>query len=90
MMTNTATSDIEDQIKDILIGELYVESSKDQIGPDDSLREALGIDSLGFVELKEQIEKRFKVGISEEDFTPENFATISTLKALIGKHRAPA
>ena len=90
MMTKTATSDVEDQIKDILIGELYVESSKDQIGPDDSLREALGIDSLGFVELKEQIEKKFKVGISEEDFTPENFATIATLKALIGKHRAPA
>ncbi len=90
MMTNTATSDVEDQIKDILIGELYVESSKDQIGPDDSLREALGIDSLGFIELKEQIEKKFRVGIPEEDFTPENFATIATLKALIGRHRAPA
>lgn len=90
MMTNTATNDVEDQIKDILIGELYVESSKEQIGLDDSLREALGLDSLGFIELKEQIEKKFKVGIPEEDFTPENFATIATLKALIGRHSAPA
>jgi acyl carrier protein len=78
-------SSIEDCLKDILIKDLFVELEKDGILPTHYFRRDLGVDSLGFVELKEQIEKRFGIVISEEDFTPENFATISSLTSLINR-----
>ncbi len=79
------SSSIEDGLRDILIAELFVEVAKDGILPTHSLRHDLGLDSVGFVELRDQVEKRFSVVISEEDFTPENFSTISALAGLIGR-----
>jgi acyl carrier protein len=79
-------STIEDSLKDILIENLFVEFAKDRILPTYSLRQDLGIDSLGFVELKEQVEKRFGIAISDDDFTPEHFATISSLTNLIDRY----
>ena len=78
-------SSIEDCLRDILIEDLFVEFDKDMILPTYSLRQDLGIDSLGFVELREQVEKRFSIIISDDDFTPENFATISSLTSLIDR-----
>jgi len=81
--------DTEERLKTILVEDLYVEVPKGSIKSDDSLRDALGIDSLGFVELKEQIELKFAVVIADEEFTPENFSTIGSLRALIeGGERA--
>ena len=79
-------SSIEDCVRDILIEDLFVEFEKDKILPTYSFRQDLGIDSLGFVELREQVEKRFSIVISDDDFTPENFATISSLTSLIDQH----
>ena len=78
-------SSIEDCVRDILIEDLFVEFEKDKILPTYSFRQDLGIDSLGFVELREQVEKRFSIAISDEDFTPENFSTISSLTSLIDR-----
>lgn len=78
-------SSIEDCLRDILIEDLFVELPKDKILSTYSFRQDLGIDSLGFVELREQAEKRFRIVISDEDFTPENFATISSLTSLIDR-----
>ncbi|MBR1031496.1 acyl carrier protein [Bradyrhizobium liaoningense] len=76
----------EDRLKDILIEDLFIELAKDRILPTASLRQDLGVDSLGFVELKDQVEKRFNIVISEDEFTPENFSTISSLAGLIDRH----
>jgi acyl carrier protein len=77
---------IENCLRDILIENLFVEFDRERILPTYSLRQDLGIDSLGFVELKTQVEKRFSILISEDDFTPENFATISSLTSLINRY----
>ena len=79
-------SSIEDCLRDILIEHLFVEFEKDKILPTDSLRQNLGLDSLGFIELKDQVEKQFGIAIAEDEFTPENFSTISSLTGLIGRH----
>ena len=79
---------VEDCLREILIENLFVEVERDRILPTNSLRRDLGIDSVGFVELREQIEKRFSIKVSDDDFTPENFATISTLTSLIDQRRA--
>ena len=78
-------STIDDCVRDILIEDLFVELEKDKILPLHHFRRDLGIDSLGFVELREQVEKRFGITISDDDFTPENFATISSLISLINR-----
>lgn len=78
-------NNIEDSLKEILIEDLFVEFEKDRILPTYSFRQDLGIDSLGFVELREQVEKRFSIVISDDEFTPENFATITSLTTLINR-----
>ena len=78
-------SSIEDCVRDILIEDLFVEFEKEKILSTYSLRQDLGIDSLGFVELREQVEKRFSIVISDDDFTPENFSTLSSLTSLINR-----
>lgn len=78
---------IEDCLKQILIENLFIEVERDRILPTCSLRRDLGIDSLGFVELREQVEKRFSITVSDDDFTPENFATLSSLTRFIDRRR---
>ncbi len=82
-------SDIEECLKDILHEDLFVEIDRDRILSTDSLRQDIGIDSLGFVELKTQVESRFGIAISDDDFTPENFSTLSSLAGLIERQRRP-
>jgi acyl carrier protein len=79
------TNSIEDFLRGVLVEHLFVELERDKILSTHSLRHDLGLDSVGFVELRTQVEKRFSVAISEDDFTPENFSTISSLKGLIDR-----
>lgn len=74
---------IEDTIKLILVNELFVELSADEIGLDDGLRDQVGLDSLGFSELRAQCEVSFGVSIADEHFVPKHFTSIRTLTALI-------
>jgi acyl carrier protein len=79
---------IEDRLRDILIEELFLELEKGKILTSYSLRDDLGLDSLGFVQLRSEVEQRFRIAISDDDFTPANFATISSLAELITRRSA--
>ncbi|MFD0890057.1 acyl carrier protein [Streptosporangium algeriense] len=79
--------DVETEIRRILVAELFAQVPESLIGPDDSLRDVIGLDSLGFLELRVQCENRFGVTIGEEDFTPGNFATVGRLSALVRRLR---
>jgi acyl carrier protein len=74
-----------DTIKNILVEELFVEVPLGQMRIDDSLRDVFGLDSVGFVELRVQVEDRFGVTVPDEDFTPETFATIGDLVELLNR-----
>jgi acyl carrier protein len=76
-------NDIERAIGSILVTDLFVEVPEDRITPDDRLRGDLGLDSLGFVELRVQCENTFGITISDDDFTPENFTSIRTVADLV-------
>ncbi len=80
------SSSIENHLKDILIKDLYIEHEKNKILPTHSFRNDLGVDSIGFVELKSQVEKQFSIVIHDDDFTPDNFSTISSLTELINSY----
>jgi acyl carrier protein len=80
--------DIESTIKTILIDDLFVNIPRAEISLDDGLRDRLGLDSLGFSELRAQCERAFGVKISNEEYNPKNFASIRALTRLISELRA--
>jgi acyl carrier protein len=75
-------------LRRIIVNDLFVEIAEDQIGLDDGLRTIVGLDSIGFVELRVQCEQRFNVQISDDDYTPENFTSIRKLANLIDRLQA--
>jgi acyl carrier protein len=74
---------IKESIKDILVTDIFVEIPIPDMDEDDNLREVFGLDSIGFVELRVQCEERFGVVIGDDDFIPDNFASIRTVAALV-------
>ncbi len=77
--------DVITTLRQIIVNELFVEIPEDQIGLDDGLRTIVGLDSVGFVELRVQCERRFNVQINDDDYTPENFTSIRQLANLIDR-----
>jgi acyl carrier protein len=75
-------------LKQIIVDDLFVEIAPEQIGLDDGLRTVVGLDSIGFVELRVLCERKFNVQIGDEDYTPENFTSVRRLGALIEKLQA--
>ena len=69
----------------MIVSDLYVEIAEDDIGLDDGLRTVVGLDSVGFVEMRVLCEQRFNVEISDNDYTPENFTSIRLLANLIDR-----
>ena len=74
-------------LRRMLVNDLYVELPADEIGIDDGLRTVVGLDSVGFVELRVLCEQRFNVEISDEDYTPENFTSVRRVATLIERLR---
>jgi len=81
-------------IRRMLVNDLFVELSEEQIGLDDGLQTVVGLDSIGFSELRILCERKFDVQISDDDYTPENFSSVRRITTLIerlrGGARAPA
>jgi len=81
----TAIATTLDTVRAILVNDIFVEIPAEQISPDDWLRDALGLDSVSFVELRVQCETAFGIEITEEDFAPENFGTVRQVVALVDR-----
>ena len=80
--------DVIKALRKMIVNDLFVEIAEDQIGLDDGLRTVIGLDSVGFVELRVLCEQRFNVEINEDDYTPENFTSIRLLADLIDRLQA--
>lgn len=77
--------DVTNTLKTILVDELFVDVPRSEIGLDDGLRDKLGLDSLGFSELRAQCEFILGIKIADEDFVPENFTSLRTLMSLLDR-----
>ena len=75
-------------LRRILVSDLFVDLPEEQIGPDDGLQSVVGLDSVAFLELRVLCEQRFKVQISDADFSPENFRSLGRLAALLTRLQA--
>jgi acyl carrier protein len=72
-------------LRRIIVNDLFVEIAEEQIGLDDGLRTVIGLDSVGFVELRVICEQKFNIEINDEDYIPENFTSIRLLANLIDR-----
>ncbi|MFD4574810.1 acyl carrier protein [Streptomyces sp. NPDC058417] len=81
---------LEATLKEILVEDLFLDLPADRIGDDDGLQDVLGLDSLGFVELRAQCEGRFGVKITDAEFTPLHFHSVRTVADLVRALRAGA
>ncbi len=70
-------------LRKMIVNDLFVEIAENDIGLDDGLRTVVGLDSVGFVELRVLCEQKFNIQISDDDYTPENFTSVRLLANLI-------
>jgi len=77
--------DVIAALRRIIVQDLFVEMQPEDIGLDDGLRTVVGLDSVGFVELRVLCERKFGVQILDEDYTPENFSSIRRIANLIDR-----
>ncbi len=80
--------DLVASLRKMIVNDLYVEIAENDIGLDDGLRTVVGLDSVGFVELRALCEQRFNVQINDNDYTPENFSSVRLLANLIERLQA--
>ncbi|NKI73434.1 acyl carrier protein [Dickeya sp. CFBP 2040] len=74
---------IENTIIEILIDDLFISIPRSEIEVNINMRDGLGLDSLGFSELRARCEYAFNIKIEDEYFTPQHFDSITTLTNLI-------
>lgn len=72
-------------IRDFFSNELLQGTGETVISDDDQLIESGIIDSLGIMTTLSFLEEKFSLQLASEDLVPENFATISTIAALIDR-----
>jgi acyl carrier protein len=75
-------------LRKMIVNDLFVEIAENDIGLDDGLRTVVGLDSVGFVEMRVLCEQKFNIQISDDDYTPENFTSIRLLTNLIERLQA--
>lgn len=68
-----------DQLKRVLVDDLFVAVPIDQIRETDEIGSDLGLDSIGFTELATIVGEMFKIEVSDEDITQSHFATLGTI-----------
>jgi len=58
-----------------------------ELADDDQFLELGVIDSLGFVELVEEVQSRYGIAVDALEITEENFGSIDALVAFVGRRR---
>jgi acyl carrier protein len=82
--------DVVKKLKSLLISDLFVEQPEHAIGLDDGLQSVLGVDSLGFLELKLLCEQHFGVAIADREFNDTNFSSVRRIADLVMRLRESA
>jgi acyl carrier protein len=74
---------ISERIKGMLVEDLFVADSPEEIAEDAKLGTELGMDSVGFVELATMVGEVFEIPVSNTDIGQGHFASVATLTDFI-------
>ena len=72
-----------EKLKDIISSRLDLEIPKEQIELGAGFSSAVGVDSIGFIELRYQCEEEFGIKVLDNEFGPKNFFSCDTLSDFI-------
>ena len=74
---------IEDQLKELIVERLFLKIEPGDIGDEDNLMEAHGIDSVQVLEIVVGLEEDYGVSFEDEDFDIEIFQTVKSIAAFV-------
>jgi acyl carrier protein len=77
----------KDIIKDFIQNEIIQETLDKPLDENDQLVATGIVDSLGIMSLLSFLEEKFAIQIPSEDLSPENFASVSTIAALVERQK---
>lgn len=81
-------ADLAQELRDLITESFLAGQADVTLGDDDQLLELGVIDSLGFVELVEEVQRRFEIVVEDVEITEENFGSIAALVAFVRSKRA--
>jgi acyl carrier protein len=88
MASVEAARSVRSEIRDYIEENFLYLSPGLEVGDDDQLL-ALGvIDSLGFVELVEEVQARYGISVQDVEISEENFGSIAALARFVEEKRA--
>jgi len=84
-----ASEDLKDSIKEMMVENLMLKVSKEEISDDLPLfgAEGLGLDSIDALELVVSLEKRFGVSVPNSDVAKHALATVNTIADYVEQHK---
>ena len=74
--------DTTDRIRTFIVEELLVGSSQRSVDDDASLYDGI-LDSIALMQLTSFIEDEFRIAVGDDDLTPENFRTVTSIARLV-------
>ena len=86
-MTDAAT-DVRKQMRGFIEDNFLYLRPDLELGDGDDFLAAGVIDSLGFVELVEEVQGRFGIAIDDVDITEENFGSIDAIAGYVERKRS--
>ena len=78
------SDDARAQIRGYVMSHFHLARTRD-LGDEDSLLDAQVIDSLGILELVGYLEDAFAIQVTDDELTPENFASIGALARFVSR-----
>ncbi|HEX8550514.1 MAG TPA: acyl carrier protein [Abditibacteriaceae bacterium] len=75
--------DLKSRIKGLIVERLFLEVAPEQIGDDENLMEAHGVDSVALFELVVGLEDEFGIAMEDVDFKIDSFQTVNSIAAFV-------
>lgn len=85
---DSAASDVRREMRNFIEDNFLYMQPDVELGDGDHLLEKGIVDSLGFVEIVEEVESRFGVQVQDVDITEENFGSIDSIARYVESKRA--
>jgi len=82
------TSDVAREIRAFVEDNFLYLHPGTELGDEDDLLAAGIVDSLGFVELVEEVQSRYGVDVTDIEITEENFGSIAAVARFVERKRA--
>jgi acyl carrier protein len=80
---NQANGEVKQQMRGFIEEQFLYMRPDTELGDSDSLLDLGIVDSLGFVELVEEVQTRYGVAVSDTEITEENFGSIDAISRFV-------